>query len=96
MTIKTMLADTTIRARINSKIKDEATAVLEAMGLTASDAFRMLMVRIATDKKMPFNPLIPNQETLDAIKEARAGKFISECDADQLINDLNKEGDNEI
>ena len=62
-----------VRARINGRIREEASAVLEAMGLTASDAFRMMMTRIATEKAPPFEPLVPNAETVAAMKEARRG-----------------------
>ena len=62
-----------VRARIDEKIKDEATVVLAAMGLTVSDAFRLLLTRVAKEKALPFEPLIPNAETIAAMKEARAG-----------------------
>ena len=65
--------NTTVRARIDAKTKDEAALVLAAIGLTVSDAFRLMMVRIATDKALPFEPLIPNAETIAAMQEARAG-----------------------
>ena len=42
-----MAENSVVRARINEEIKEEASAVLESMGLTVSDAFRMMMVRIA-------------------------------------------------
>ncbi|WP_084273726.1 type II toxin-antitoxin system RelB/DinJ family antitoxin [Legionella fairfieldensis] len=44
-------------------IKEEASAVLASMGLTVSDAFRMLLTRIAKEHALPFEPLIPNQKT---------------------------------
>ncbi|MFZ4618327.1 MAG: type II toxin-antitoxin system RelB/DinJ family antitoxin [Rectinemataceae bacterium] len=62
-----------VRARIDEKIKDEATVVLAAMGLTVSDAFRLLLTRVAKEKALPFELLIPNAETIAAMKEARAG-----------------------
>ncbi len=49
-----MAENAVIRARINQRVKDEASAVLDAMGLTASDAFRMMMMRIAVEKTLPF------------------------------------------
>lgn len=55
-----MSANAVVRARINEDIKVEATAVLAAMGLTVSDAFRLLLTKVAQDKKLPFEPLIPN------------------------------------
>ena len=54
------MTNTVVRARIDAETKDEAAAVLAAIGLTVSDAFRLMMVRIAKDKAMPFNPLVPS------------------------------------
>jgi DNA-damage-inducible protein J len=68
-----MADSSVVRARIDERIKAEATAVLDAMGLTVSDAFRMMMVRIAREKALPFEPLVPNAETIKAMKEARRG-----------------------
>ena len=48
---------------------------LSAMGLTISDAVRLLLTRIATEKRLPFAPLVPNAETIAAIKECRRGKL---------------------
>ena len=78
-----------IRTRIDEKIKEDATAVLEAIGLTASDAFRMMMVRIAAEKKLPFNPLVPNAETIAAMKAARNGKVVEVGNVEDLMADLN-------
>ena len=70
-----MSENSIVRARINERIKDEAAAVLGAMGLTVSDAFRMMMVRIATERALPFEPLIPNAKTVAAMKAARRGEL---------------------
>lgn len=43
------------------------------MGLTVSDAFRMLLTRVAREQALPFEPLVPNATTLEAMKEARRG-----------------------
>ncbi|MBK1621014.1 type II toxin-antitoxin system antitoxin, RelB/DinJ family [Lamprobacter modestohalophilus] len=65
---------TVVRARISEDIKNEASAVLEAMGLTVSDAFRIMMTRIAREHALPFEPLIPNEETIAAMRAARKGE----------------------
>lgn len=70
-----MATNTVVRARIDRRVKDEAAAVLAAMGLTVSDAFRLLMVRVAKEKALPFEPLIPNAKTVRVMKEARRGKL---------------------
>jgi DNA-damage-inducible protein J len=77
-----------VRARIDSRIKEKANTVLEAIGLTASDAFRMLMTRIAEEEALPFEPLTPNVKTIKAIKEARLGKGKSFKTVDDLMADL--------
>ncbi len=46
--------------------KEEASAVLAAIGLTVSDAFRMMLTRIAREKGLPFEPLVPNAATIAA------------------------------
>ena len=83
-----MVNDSTVRARINSKIKDEATAVLAAIGLTPSEAFRLLMTRIAQERSLPFDLLMPNKETVAAIKAARSGQVKSFGDLQELMGDL--------
>ena len=62
-----------VRARIDEQIKEDAAAVLAAMGLTISDAFRMLLTRISKEKALPFAPLAPNASTIKAMKAARRG-----------------------
>lgn len=66
-----MTANAVVRARIDENVKEEAASVLAAMGLTLSDAFRMLLIRIAQEKTLPFEPLTPNETTIAAIREAR-------------------------
>ncbi len=83
------MTNTVVRARIDVETKDEAAAVLAAIGLTVSDAFRLMMVRIAKDKAMPFDPLVPNAETIEAMKEARRGGLKSHVNTKALLKSLN-------
>lgn len=84
-----MPANAVVRARIDEHIKEEATAVLAAMGLTVSDAFRILLTRVAHDKAFPFEPLVPNDVTIEAMKEARRGGLKSFATVEDLMADLN-------
>lgn len=86
-----MPANAVVRARIDAHIKEEAATVLATMGLTVSDAFRIMLTRIAREKALPFEPLVPNEETIQAMKEARRKKLKSFNDADDLMADLNGE-----
>ena len=70
-----MPANALVQTRINPKIKEEATVVLQAIGLTVSDAVRLMLTRVAHEKALPFEPLIPNEATIAAMKEAREGKL---------------------
>ena len=70
-----MSANAVVRARIDENIKEEATVVLATMGLTVSDAFRLMLTRVAKEKSLPFDPLIPNAETIEAMKESRRGNL---------------------
>ena len=72
-----MAANQLVQTRIDGAIKEEATAVLAAMGLTVSDAVRLLLTKVAHDHVLPFDPLIPNDTTIAAMKEARAGNLPS-------------------
>jgi DNA-damage-inducible protein J len=77
-----------VRARIDEKAKREATKVLRAVGLTMSDAFRMMVVRIVAEKKLPFEPLVPNAKTVAAIKAAQRGEVAKFKNVKDLMADL--------
>ena len=85
------MANQLVQARVDKEIKDEATVVLAAMGLTVSDAVRLLLTRVALEKELPFSPLVPNAETIAAMKEARAGNLPRFDDVQSLLDDLNAE-----
>ena len=84
-----MPANQLVQARINGAIKEEAAAVLAAMGLTVSDAIRLLLTRVAREKALPFAPLIPNTVTIEAMKGARKGGLSQFDSVDALMDDLN-------
>jgi DNA-damage-inducible protein J len=83
------MTNTVVRARIDEHVKEEAAAVLATIGLTVSDAFRLMMMRIAKDKALPFEPLVPNDETIEAMKAARRGDLVTVGTPDQLLASLN-------
>jgi DNA-damage-inducible protein J len=84
-----MPANAVVRARIDERVKNEAAAVLATIGLTVSDAVRLLLVRVAAEKALPFEPLVPNAETVEAIKAARRGDLAAFESVDALMADLN-------
>ena len=83
-----MTSSNLVRARIDSATKIKATAALAAMGLSVSDAIRMLMHRVAADERLPFDVAVPNAETRAAIAELEADKGKRHKSAEALFDDL--------
>ncbi|MXW03343.1 MAG: type II toxin-antitoxin system RelB/DinJ family antitoxin [Holophagales bacterium] len=83
-----MAANHLVQARINPAVKEEAAAVLAAMGLTVSDAVRLLLTKVAHEKALPFAPLVPNAATIEAMKEARRGGLPRFASVEELLDDL--------
>ena len=84
-----MPTNAVVRARIDEKVKVRAAAVLGTMGLTVSDAFRLLLVKVAAEKKLPFELHTPNAETIAAMQEAERGEGKKFNSAEELFNQLN-------
>ena len=83
-----MTSDAVVRARIDAATKARASEALEAMGLSISDAIRLLMLRVAEEKRLPFNVRVPNARTRKAIEELEGGKGKRSKDAKALFNNL--------
>jgi DNA-damage-inducible protein J len=87
--VNIMADNSVVRARIDERTKREAAAALKKIGLTVSDAFRLLLVRVAAEKALPFEPLNPNAETIAAMKAARRGELVMVGKPDKLLRSLN-------
>ena len=81
-------ADTYVRARIDTDTKERAANALDAMGLTISDAIRLLMLRIADERRLPFHVKAPNATTRKSIAEFEVGKGQKFSSVDDLMADL--------
>jgi DNA-damage-inducible protein J len=86
-----MAADTIVRARIDGQVKEKAAKVLADMGLSVSDAIRLLLMRVAAEKALPFEVKVPNAETRSATAELEQGKGKSLDTVAELMADLNAE-----
>lgn len=84
-----MAATDVVRARIDADLKKEASAVLSEMGLSVSDAIRLMLVRIAADRALPFEIRVPNDKTQAALRAARQGEVTQVDDVAALMADLN-------
>jgi DNA-damage-inducible protein J len=80
-----------IHVRINKRIKTQASRTLKAMGLSVSDAVRVLLTRVAAEKALPFEVKAPNAETAATMLEARKSRLRSFDSVKDLMADLNAE-----
>lgn len=80
-----MTTDVLIQTQIDDAVQTEAATVLAAMGLTISDAIRLMLIKVALDHKLPFDPFVPNAETIAAMEEARTGQLQSAETVDEFM-----------
>ena len=78
-----------VQARVDGEIKAQASAALADMGLTVSDAVRILLTRVAREKMMPLELMTPNAATLAAMEEAREGNLPRVSSVKELFKELN-------
>ena len=83
-----MTADSIVRSRIDTATKERAAAALETMGLTISDAIRLLLLRVAEEKRLPFEVKVPNAKSRLAMKDLAKGKGKRSTSAAGLFKDL--------
>lgn len=85
-------ASTYVRARIDTDTKKRAADALEAMGLSVSDAIRMLMQRVADEHRLPFNVKVPCATTRKAMADLESGRGKRFAGIDDLMANLHKDG----
>jgi len=83
-----MPTNAVVRARVDEKLKERATVVLGAMGLTVSDAVRLLLIKTVAERKLPFEIHTPNAETMEAMRAADRGEGQRFDSAEALFKEL--------
>ncbi len=84
-----MAATATVHIRVDEKVKQQATKALAAMGMSLSDVVRILLVRVAAEKALPFDVKVPNSETRAAMEAAERGEVARFDSVEALMADLN-------
>lgn len=84
------MASTMVHIRVDEKLKQEACAALEDMGLSLSDAVRLLLVRVAAEKALPFEIRVPNKSTIYAMEEVKSGKMETFASIASLMANLDE------
>ena len=75
----------TVTVKIEPQLKKEAESIFQQLGLTPMEAIQLFYRVVQLEKNLPFDAKIPNEETLQAIKDAEDRKNLTECDD---VNDL--------
>jgi len=84
---------TMLHVRVDDEIKTQASEALAAMGMSVSDAVRILLKRVVNDQAFPLELKVPNAQTRAAMEEARTmmkNRDIRFKSADSLLDDLEK------
>ena len=82
------MATTMVHIRVDEKVKQQAAKTLAAMGMSVSDAVRLLLVRVAAEKALPFEVRVPNRTTVKALQAANKGKGKKFTSPQGLFEDL--------
>lgn len=83
-----MASTAMVHVRVNEKIKQKAAETLAQMGMSVSDAVRMMLVRVAAEKALPFKVRVPNPTTVKAMQAADKGKGKRFRSTRELFEDL--------
>ncbi len=81
-----------VRTRVEPKLKKESNKIFKKLGLTESEGVRLLLKGVVIHKGIPFEFKIPNEETIEAIEDARNRINLSKAytDIDEMFEDLTK------
>ena len=84
-----MAATEVVRARVEERLKEEATAILATMGLTVSDFVRIGLTKVVSEQGLPFEMRVPNRLTAETLARSERGEDIHRVEnAEALFKDL--------
>jgi DNA-damage-inducible protein J len=84
-----MAATGMVHIRVDQKVKARAAKTLATMGLTVSDAVRLLLTRIASEQALPFEVRVPNRGTKAAIEAGERGEVSRSTSVAAMMAKLN-------
>jgi len=80
---------TMIHVRVDQELKTRAADTLDKMGLSLSDAVRLLLTRIAVEKALPFEVRVPNEQTVAAMQAGDRGEVSKAPNIAEMMAQLN-------
>ena len=85
------MTDTVIRARVELALKNKANRLFQRLGLTMSDAIRLLLHQAVAEQALPFAIKIPNPTTLATMEAVEQGKGLEKVTLEQLAQEWEAE-----
>lgn len=78
-----------VNARVDSGLKEEVDSIFKSLGISASEAITMFYNMVKLKKGIPFDPKIPNKETIQVFKDTDAGKNLNYCESfEEMFKEL--------
>lgn len=78
-----------VHVRIDADTKAKAESILQELGLTPSQAVKLLYRQIISNRGIPFTVNLPNDETIATFKDTDKGRERHRYDsADAMLMDL--------
>lgn len=84
-----MATTSMVHIRVDQKVKAKAAKTLASMGLTVSDAVRLLLTRVASEKALPFEVRVPNRRTAAAMEAGERGEVSRAARVGEMMAKLN-------
>ena len=73
---------------LDTAMKKKAQEIFKQYGMGLSDAFNIFLSQSVMEKGIPFQIKIPNEETVEVIKDAREGKNMTKVSLDDLKKEI--------
>ena len=84
-----MVKEAVVSARVDPELKTNVEQVFKALGLSTTQAITLFFKQVEFWSGLPFEVKIPNQDTVQALKEARARQnLVTFNSLDDLLSDL--------
>jgi len=75
-----------VNARMETELKSEVEAIFRKLGMNTTQAITMFFEQVRLHRAVPFQIKLPNEETVEAMNDALAGKNMETISMDDLIN----------
>ena len=75
-----------VNARMEVELKSEVEAIFRQLGMNTTQAITMFFEQVRLHRAVPFQIKLPNEETVEAMNDALAGKNMETISMDDLTN----------